>query len=89
MSIYAVSLDNPDKDAWDRLKAKWPKPYHVIVNNQFAFVAPTRDVTTEDVSYVVGMNDDLRVSGIVAKVSYNAINGWSRQAVWEWLEENQ
>jgi len=89
MSIYLVALNRPDEGAWDRVKAQWPKPNHFIITDQIAFVAPEEGTTTEDVSVVVGMNEDHTVSGIVTRANYNAINGWNRQAVWEWLEEHQ
>ncbi len=89
MSIYLVALNKPDEGAWNRLKAKWPKPSHFIVTDQIAFVAPEEGTITEDVSGIVGMSEDHTVSGIVTRVNYNAINGWNRQAVWEWLEEQQ
>ena len=89
MSTYVVYLDKLDEAAWERLKAKWPKPKHIIVSDRLAFVSPTQGVTAEDVGDAVGMNEDHEVSGIVAKVNYSTINGWSRQAVWQWLKENQ
>ena len=89
MSIYAVFLNDPDEGAWNRLKAEWPKPDHFIVNDRLAFVAPKEGVTTEEVGDAVGMDSEHKVSGIVTRVHYNTINGWNRQAVWEWLEENQ
>ena len=89
MSIYAVFLNEPDKSAWNRLKAEWPKPRHFIVTDQLAFIAPKKGATTEDVGDIVGMNEDHTVSGIVTKVNFSTINGWNRQAVWQWLEDNQ
>ncbi len=89
MSIYAVFLNDPDKGAWDRLKAEWPKPGHFIVTNRLAFIAAKDGVTTEEVIDTVGMSSERKVSGIVTRVTYSTINGWNRPAVWEWLEGNQ
>ena len=89
MSIYLVALNQPDKGAWERLKAEWPKPRHYLLTDQLAFVAPEEILLTEDITDIVGMNDEHDVTGFVVEMEYGTINGWNRQALWEWLRKNQ
>ena len=87
MSIYLVALTQPNDDAWSRLKDAWPND-HYILTNRLALVGPGRKVLTEDVCTKVGIDDHGKVAGFVAEIDYNAINGWTRQAFWEWLRKN-
>ena len=89
MSIYLVALNQPDKDAWERLKTEWPKPRHYLLTDRLAFVAPEEILLTEDITDTVGMNDEHDVTGFVVEIEYGTINGWNRQALWEWLRKNQ
>ena len=44
---------------------------------------------TEDICEIVGMNEEHDVTGFVAEIQYDTINGWNRQAIWEWLRKHQ
>ena len=89
MSIYLVALNQPDERAWGRLKAKWPESRSYILTDRLAFVAPEEIMLTEDIGEIVGMNLEHDVTGFVAEIQYDTINGWNRQAVWEWLRKHQ
>ena len=89
MSIYLVALNQPDEGAWERLKAEWPKSRRYILTDRLAFVAPEEMSLTEDIGEIVGMNAEFDVTGFVAEIQYGTINGWNRQALWEWLSKNQ
>lgn len=89
MSIYLVALNRPDEGAWERLKAKWPKSRRYLLTDRLAFVAPEEAVLTEDIGEIVGMNEEHDVTGFVAEIQYDNINGWNRQAIWEWLRKHQ
>ena len=89
MSIFLVALNEPNAGAWERLKAEWPKPRSYILTDRLAFVSPEEPVLTEDVGDIVGMNDEHDVTGFVTEIQYGAINGWNRQALWEWLRKMQ
>ena len=89
MSIYLVVLNEPDEGAWERLKNKWPKPNHYILTDRLAFISPKEVLLTEDITHAVGMNNEFDTTGFVTEVRYGTINGWNRQALWEWLEKNQ
>ena len=89
MSIYLVALNRPDEDAWERLKAKWQKPRRYLLTDRLAFVAPEEITLTEDIGEIVGMNEEYDVTGFVAEIQYDNVNGWNRQAIWEWLRKHQ
>ena len=89
MSIYLVALNQPDEGAWERLKAEWPKSRRYVLTDRLAFIAPEEITLTEDIGEIVGMNEEHHVTGFVAEIQYDAINGWNRQAIWEWLQKHQ
>ena len=89
MSIYLVALNQPDEDTWERLKAKWPESRRYVLTDRLAFVATEELMLTEDICEIVGMNEEHDVTGFVAEIQYDTINGWNRQAVWEWLRKHQ
>ena len=89
MSIYLVALNEPNEGAWKRLQNRWPKPHRYVLTDRLALVAPEEIMLTEDVRDVVGMNDEHEVTGFVAEIQHNTIDGWNRQALWEWLRKNQ
>ena len=89
MSIYLVALNQPDEGAWERLKDARPESRRYVLTDRLAFVAPEEILLTEEVGEIVGMNDEHEVTGIVTEIQYDTINGWNRQAVWEWLRKHQ
>ena len=89
MSIYLVALNQPDEGAWERLKAEWPNSRSYVLTERLAFVAPEEITLTEDIGGIVGMNEEHEVTGFVAEIQYDTINGWNRQAIWEWLRKHQ
>ena len=88
MSIYLVALNQPDEGAWTRLKAEWPKR-HYTLTDRLAFIAPEEPILTEEICQSIGMSTEADVTGFVAKIDYGALNGWNRQALWEWLSKHQ
>ena len=88
MSVYLVVLHKPDENAWGRLKSAWPDN-HYTLTDRIAFVAPDEITLTEKIGDLVGMDENHKVTGFVAEIQYDAINGWNKQALWEWLRKHQ
>ena len=88
MSVYLIALDEPNAEAWDRLKEEWSSRY-LILNDRIALVSPEGISLTEDVCDVVGTNDAHEVTGFVAEVNYDAFNGWTNPRLWEWLRKHR
>ena len=84
MSTYLIVLNEPDEAAWKRLAEKWPAR-HYILNERVAAVAPDGISITEEVTDALGMDETGKVVGIVAEIRHEAVNGWNRRALWEWL----
>ena len=88
MSIYLVALNEPDEDSWKRLKDAWPNR-HYALTDRVAFVAPDGITLTEEVGELIGINNEHEVLGLVAEIQYDAINGWNKQGLWEWLRKHR
>ena len=88
MSIYLIALTEPSQETWSRLEEHWPD-HHYIFTDYLAFVAPEKNMLTEDVRDIAGMNDESEVDGLVTEINYDTTDGWTRRALWEWLKKNQ
>ena len=88
MSIYLVALNDPAEDAWIQVRESWPER-HYILTDRLAFIAPEDTLLTETVGEMVGMNEERKLSGFVVEITYEAINGWNRPGLWEWMRKYQ
>ena len=71
MTVYAVFLNEPDKEAWQALAEKWPERHHFLTDNM-AFVAPEALTLTSDVVKVAGIGGDRKIPGIVFELGAHA-----------------
>ena len=85
MSIYFVSLTDPNEEVWKKIKDRWPDR-HFILDERRAFVALPGLSVVNDVREPLGIDTDGRVSGLVAEID-SAINGYARKSLWEWLRK--
>ena len=84
MEVYAIILNEPDEEAWDRVRNEWPKNY--ILSDSVALVVPDAPVSlTGDIAEKVGMNQQEGILGVVVEVGSN--NGYNHVAFWEWLRK--
>ena len=84
MNIYAVILNEPDADAWDRLKEAWPSA-HYILTDRIAFIGSASVTLTEMISETVGLNEDHEVLGLV--VQLDDYFGYNNPSLWEWMHK--
>lgn len=68
MSVYAVSLNQPDEAAWKALRDAWPGR-HFILTDRMAFVAPEGITTTAQIAEAVGIGGESDLLGLVLEVS--------------------
>ena len=85
MSVYAVSLNQPNKSAWAVLRKEWPDR-HFILTEHMAFVAPEGITTTAQIAEAVGIGEN-DLWGIVLEVS--AHSGFNKSDLWEWMRKVQ
>ncbi len=84
MAIYAVFLNDPNEEAWERVKKHW-SGRHYILTDHLAFVAPEETTLTEEVASKIGMNEEEGVTGIVIESSGHF--GFNSSSLWEWMRK--
>ena len=82
MSIFLIALHEPNEEVWKTVASKWPKRHH-YVSDRLALVAPEGITVTSDIANQVGMNTEMRVSGLV--VQMDAYNGFGAADTVQWL----
>ena len=84
MSIYAVFLNEPNEEAWARLRKHWKKRQYVLTD-RLAFVAPEEATLTEEIANEIGMNKEEQITGIVIESSEHF--GFNSRSLWEWMRK--
>ncbi len=84
MTIYAVCLNEPSKDVWDKVIEKWGNK-QFILSPTTAFVASPDLTLTSDIARMVGISDESGTLGVVFEV--HTYNGFNRSDLWEWLRK--
>ena len=83
MNLYAIVLNEPSEDAWEKIKAEWPE-HHYLLTDRIAFLAVDNgSITTGKIGSLLGMNKEDDVTGFVMQSA--AVNGWNRADLWEWM----
>ena len=82
MDTFAIVLNEPNGNAWKRVKEHWDVRF--IVSETLAFVADSGPVQlSSSVAEIVGMISDDQILGVVLQVG--EYNGFNNKAIWEWL----
>ena len=86
MNVYAIILRKPSEKLWESLSQKWGKRCFVL-SDRIAFFAPKDITLLEEVRDMAGLDDTTKRSGIVIELSYDFIDGWESERLWEWLRK--
>ena len=86
MSVYLITLEEKNEQAWERIRETWPKR-HRLVTDTMAFVAPEGVSVPKDVSDAIGMNPGEDVGGFVVQLESYA--GRSFNSTLKWIENAQ
>ena len=87
MTVYAVFLNEPNSEAWQALKEKWPNGRSSILTDNMAFVSLEGLTLTAEIAEALGIGGEREVLGIVFE--WTAHNGFNRSDLWEWLRKVQ
>ncbi|MDE0308810.1 MAG: hypothetical protein OXI60_03120 [Acidiferrobacterales bacterium] len=86
MTTFAIILSEPTPDDWEKLK-QFPASSYYIVDDRVAFFSGKNVDLTAEISDMVGMNDDEKITGIVISVEW--YDGWHNNTLWEWLARKE
>ena len=84
MSVYAVFLNDPNEEAWERVKEVWRERQYILTD-RLAFVAPEETTLAEEIADVIGMNEEGGMVGIVIESSGHF--GLNKPTLWEWMRK--
>ena len=84
MSIFAIYLNQPNKEAWDKLENVW-SGRHFILDDRLALISPKDVALTSEIARTLGIGSHAGdpIFGFVAEIS--AYYGFNRRDLWEWL----
>ena len=84
MSIYIITMNEPNETTWETVKSEWPDRYHILTEH-IAFVAPKDMTLTSDIANKLGMNGEDGILGIVVEMQNRA--GYNTNSLSEWMEK--
>ena len=83
MNRYAIILEQPDEEAWRRVRKNWPDNH--IHSTTIAFILTKDITTTKDIARIVGMTAEENVSGMVLDANY--VSGRAGGGLAEWVNK--
>ena len=90
MSVYLVAVNEPDNATHLKamLEDRWPGN-HYFVTEQLAFVSPDAPIVVDQICEAIGMDPEGQITGLVAKVDYDFMDGWNSRGLWEWVDQRK
>ena len=87
MAVFAIVLNQPNAEVWEKVKEAWPASRHYIVSDTLALISGDADETlTADVTKTVGLGVLPESFGIVMQLGY--YHGFNASDLWEWIAKN-
>lgn len=87
MAVFAIALNEPNAEVWEKVKESWPNSRHYIVSDTLAFVSGNADETlTADVTKTIGLGVPEKSRGVVMQLGY--YHGFNAADLWEWIGKN-
>lgn len=83
MNLYVIVLNEPNENAWAKLKKEWPDQHYELTDRVAFLSVENGNLTTRAIGDRIGMNNEETVIGFV--VQSGAINGWNSADLWEWI----